>query len=330
MKRLILLSSILLLGVFVVVSHQELKQRLISQKKTTNEVLTDKSIASLLSRQYVLQGEYEYFVTEKHLHDDLELYGVKVVQNYDKQEKAEVGQGIIAVNKPSGSHIRLIDASGLVKYDFGRIQPGGHTYKDMNADGKREFIITEIGFLSSVRAAYEVIFQLTEKGFKRIAEDTYSGIQGFENQNSKLFTYDVVDLDNDGLYELKVIDVTWESNICMDHGSSPIIERILVWENGKYIGATERFQDRYKKLRSEKTSRVNVACTEKKDFCLGPALSEYLFMTAYGHEKEGWEKFLRVTEGVPDTSWPSNKCRNYIVRAHKEGREIIPPKDRDL
>ena len=187
-------------------------------------------------------------------------------------------------------------------------------YQDINKDGKKELVVRYNDMGNAWLGRKFGIYQEVYGGFQNI-------IPELEWENH-LGISKVSDLNQDGVQELIIIDDIWEITHCACHADSPIRYLIYSWKDDKYQDASKEFgsfyQDYIDKDLSEK-------CSGEKEFCFGNALTKYFAYKQSGREEEGWKIFLALTEGVEDLVWPSKTCRDYVIRLHDEGKEIIPP-----
>jgi len=256
-----------------------------------------------------------YRLTEvQYLNDYLTSYKLEVTdKNKDGQLDAfPLTKGLILVDKNMHKAIQLYDTYiGL--YEDGLFDSSA--LQDINNDGEVELVVQASSGGNSLASSRIYIFQFTNLEINLLnpnfVEDFNLNVSG------------ISDINFDGIYELVVTDDDWEISSCTDHASGPIKYYIYAWsDEGKYVDDSHAYPEFYRKIIDKNISDV---CSGNKEFCFGPALEKYFAHKQIGEEREGWNSFLRSTEGVIDSMWPSKACRNYLINLHTKNEKLSAP-----
>lgn len=283
--------------------------------------LDSKSVRELVSKGKTEIGNNLYMLTQVQILDqDMIAYGMEIkdIKNNEKSFMSKNSypfiSGLVVLNKRVNKAFQLYYPSVWFSVLAGDLAP---VYlKDINLDGSKEFVVEAYRGGNSMSATNYYIFQVKDSGFKLLNPDL--------SANPKLSIYDIYDSDFDGKWELIVIDDTWEISRCTDHAQGPISYSLYSWKDSfGYVDDSLNYQRYYQNIIDDD---ISDDCSGKKEFCFGPALHKYFAYKNAGKEPEGWAKFLELTKGVTNMSWPSKTCLDYVVNLHEQNKEIVPPR----
>lgn len=297
--------------------------------------LSEREILKLLKKDRLEKGELEYSVnSRREANEELVLCTVEIVKGFVPGiSEGIVSQGIIVENLKAGvvlqqylPKIYFIGIEGGSYLDnYGRLREKygiDDFYLDINKDGVKELIIErrydmDNSWLSTERD----IYQPTSEGFKNLLPPEVKRTNG-------LGLGGLQDFDRDRIYELIILDNTWEDTGCTDHGVAPIKYLVYSWRDNGYRDVTEEspLYAYQVGLTSGWLKGLSERCIGKaNEECFGFALFTYFSHQRAGREEEGWQLFLDLTRSVQDLTWPSKTCRDYVIRLRDEGKEITPP-----
>ena len=282
--------------------------------------LDSSQFANLLRFKSVNTGKKIYkLISTQNLEDTVQGYRIEVDDptKQGEQDVFPLASGLIIYNQISGKAIQFYGGFVWLN-EFNGYQYGlsNTSYvRDVNNDGLNEFdVLISDGGNGFVTPNY--ILQITsDGGFKLLNPDLSS------NQHEAVGS--IQDLKDDGKYELIIEDNDWEISSCTDHSSGPLIDHVYSWDSQKgYVDNSINYPEYYQQIIDTDISKQ---CSGTKDFCFGPALNQYFAYKQMGREKEGWTKFLQLTDGVVNSSWPSKTCRDYVISQHNQNKEITNP-----
>lgn len=281
--------------------------------------LNKPNLVELLDKGEVTQNELKYFVQRTDRPEkNIIFYNVKVEPEKPVDADYRFGEGLIVQaidsNTVLQAYLEQIWADKDIISSF-EVFPNLVSFLDINKDGLKEFVIHGYYGGNSISSEVKKIFQLNNGKFNELNLDGVS-------YESRYVLSSILDIDDDGLYEAVVIDTDWEISSCTDHSSGPLRYMIYSWNGEKYVENSKEFPQYY----DQNINRdIDKECSNKKEFCFGPALGKYFAYKQAGKEKEGWNKFLESTKGVENLMWPSKSCLNYVINLHNTDQEIISP-----
>lgn len=321
MKTIFLLIVLIILGFLIFISGNFLiKEKVTLNTFTFGELfeemynhpfqLSEADISKLLKDNLLKKDKLDYFLTDRGSPDNnLTIYTLIVSQELDGY-RSQASEGVIAKNKSSGAILQLyLPTIRFVDY----------LDRDINKDGVQDLVIEgETPGNSSLSHVIRV-FEVTKEGFNELLPEL--------NADNGMGISQVTDLNKDGIYEIIVTDNAWEISNCTDHSSGPLRFLVYSWDNGVYKDSSEKFSKFYQEA-------INIdlidSCSDKKEFCFGPALGKYFAYKQAGREKEGWQTFLKLTDGVQNYIWPSMACRSYLIKHHEAGKLFNPPSNEEI
>jgi len=283
--------------------------------------LSNKQFGKLIeSKKIIINNNLYELTASQYLDDGIIGYSVEVndASKVGQPDTFPIVEGLIVHNQKSGRAIQFYDmAIQMMDFTPHEYLLTGKLYlPDINNDKLKEFAITTSSGGNSLASSKILIFQITQEGKYKLLNPNL-------DINPHLNISGVSDIDQDGIYELIVTDDDWEISSCTDHASGPITVYIYSWNNEKgYIENSSKYPKYYQDMIARDISKE---CSGKKDFCFGPALQRYFAYKQMGKEKEGWTEFLRMTNGVSDSMWPSKTCLKHVINLHNSNQTIVPP-----
>lgn len=284
--------------------------------------LTDNQFKNLLkSKTLNTNGKIYKLLSVQNLNSSIEGYRIEVddATKVGQPDIFPLGGGLIIYNQISGQAIQLYNSMVWLN-EFNDYQYGLSNIsllQDINKDGLQEFAVVATNGGNSIAAQNMYIFQITKDGkYKLLNPDLSNSLH--------LNVSGILDIKDNGEYELIVTDNGWEISSCTDHASGPIVDHVYSWDNkNEYVENSINYPEHYQKIID---TDITKQCSGNKDFCFGPALNQYFAYKQIWKEKEGWNSFLDFTKGVTNSVWPSKSCRAYVIKLHNNGQNITTPK----
>lgn len=174
-------------------------------------------------------------------------------------------------------NLSMPDFRGFIRHKLRSI-------KDINNDNSPEVIINSStgGNCSSCNKI--IILEIKNKEVKSIKI----------NIPNRIILRDIIDLNNNGLWEIVGTDSHWEfyKNVC--HACSPSVEIIVGWEDGDYRIISSRFPDYYDKNIKMIKERLEKPFNEQYYF--GDLVSLFLNYLMKGENEKGLEEFRKYAD----------------------------------
>lgn len=108
------------------------------------------------------------------------------------------------------------------------------------------------------------------------------------------------DLNGDGYPEIEALDARFEFGFGFDRLDSPRINRVLGWDDGRYVDISRSYpgylQAQAERAQSDVQSTYGQPLPDRH--IIGRAVSVLLAYDAQGRREEGWQTFLQVSDPV--------------------------------
>lgn len=242
---------------------------------------------------------------------------------------------IFACDKDLGRNnvLVLIETSnqGKARYLYGtsNFYLDFYSFKDINQDGHIELTVSSGTGGNCWTCLYYQLLQ--------IKNGTVIDLTKELNKQGVSVVSELTDFNNDGIFELEVLDARWEFFWDLCHACSPGSRRIYVWEKDKFIDRSSDFKDYY--LDRINTIKSNV----KKDmvnkdmsaatslmYVYGGAISALINYETIGLKDAGWDYFWDTTD---TKNWPDlpggwiekyENLRNFLKNQYESGEQFSP------
>jgi hypothetical protein len=109
-----------------------------------------------------------------------------------------------------------------------------------------------------------------------------------------LFPASLVDVDDDGSWEIIAIETRWETYEHLPHPVAPSVEEIFAWSNGSYRRASQEYPHYYRQKINHIESLMDQI--ELPYDYLGNSIKLLLNYDRMGQTERGWEEFERLLQ----------------------------------
>ena len=178
------------------------------------------------------------------------------------------------------------DTELVTKEVFERMHLAFHELNntDINGDGSREIVIWK-GCGGTAWLCQQIgVYQIRGNRLINLSEPI----------TGSLFPASLVDVDDDGSWEIIAIETRWETYEHLPHPVAPSVEEIFSWSEGSYRQATTKYPDYYQERISQIESRMDQI--ENPYDYLGNSIRLLLNYDRMGQAERGWEEFQRLLQ----------------------------------